>query len=600
MIIRSGDISYEVMQALPGEAGVSHYLCRERESQEQCHLVSMGKTKGLGEFIPFLAELEANAAFTDLKGYFLEEDILWLVFAWEGGEPLGEYLRNPHSPGERFALGCQVMERLILLMMPACIQWEALEPGRMYVKEDGTPCFFYSLGNWKAYAGLDASMALGRLGDLLELFFQKEEETGLYPEWEEFLDRLEAGEWTELLDIYKAYLELLPVFSQERKKEKKPGFKEKFKKLQPRLLAVVKIALGLTVLAAAAVSAVELWKGKVAPVVDAAVVWKAAYVDGETPETEPEAEETTGDATEEETDPDNGRGERYRKDGSLCYRGGLKDGLYDDRGTLYYPNGEIAYQGGFAFGKKEGEGCLYTDTGILFYEGEFKKDLFEGQGRLYDGDTGSLVYEGGFSGGRYGGEGALYDGETGFPRYVGNFRLGKYDGMGLEFDLNGSMFYEGEFLLGRRHGKGTLYDPLTGAVLFEGVFRNDNYIGPLEDKDRQGENPEDAGGDEKTEMGEEGGPEENAVIADEGGTEGNIQEGGSPEAEKDGAESVRAAGESLEEGVTESKEGTETGGSDRDQQADSSSPQASPGPGAAQTEAQGESRPMEIGPGVTL
>lgn len=572
MVIRSQNFIYEVIQALPKEGEVSHFLCRETESQEEFHLVSMGRADGLGDFIPFLAELGANAAFTDLKEYFLEGGSLWMVLAWEQGEPLEEYLKRPHSAEERFALGGLVMERLILLMMPACIQWEALEPGRIYVSEKGAPCFFYSFENWKAYRGLDASMALGRLGDLLELLFQKEEESGLYPEWEAFLDRLEAGEWTEVLDIYKAFLELLPVFSQERKKEKKhTGFKDKMKKMLPRILAVVKIALGLTVLVAAAVSAVELWKGKIAPVVEAASVWKAVYVDGET--LEPETQETAETSPEEETDPDNGRGERYREDGSLCYKGGLKDGLYDDTGTLYYPDGEIAYQGGFAFGKKEGEGSLYTDTGLLYYEGEFKKDLFEGGGKLYDGDTGELVYEGGFSGGRYEGEGVLYDPETRFPRYVGNFRLGTYDGQGLEYDLSGNLIYEGEFLLGRHHGEGILYDPQTGAVLLEGVFRNDNYIGPLE---AEGEGEAGEG-----EAGIEGVAGESEAVEGERGAEAEAGEGETAEGE---------SSTEAEAGEDEAKEG-ESGVKAEDGKAEG-------GPGITQAAAFLESQPKEIGPGI--
>ena len=129
--------------------------------------------------------------------------------------------------------------------------------------------------------------------------------------------------------------------------------------------------------------------------VQGAALWKAVYVDGETPAPETIPAATPSVPEETEQDPDNGYGVRFREDGSICYEGELLNGRYEGRGTLYYPDGTVAYEGEFAAGKKEGEGCLYTDSGLLFYEGGFHRDQFQGQGKLCAGDTGRLGYEGG-------------------------------------------------------------------------------------------------------------------------------------------------------------------------------------------------------------
>lgn len=490
MVISSQEHSYEVIRVLPGEGDVNHYLGRNEQAQD-VHLILMGQADELKSFFPFLSEMEGNAAFTDLLEYFLQDGVLWMVFSWKQGQPLEEYLKEPHTSAERFDMARQLMEQLILRMMPVCLQREVLTPGRVIVGEDKTLGFYYTFGSWREYgsvqdagktdnSGASAQSAARFLCALLKVFFLAEEESGLYPEWNEWIAAAGSKEQADVLDIYQEYVKLTPVFTVEREKKKKPGFKDKVKKHLPRILAAVKILAGITVMAAAFFGAVSMWKEKVTPVIEAVSVWKAVYVDGET--LKPDEEETVRESEEteaiSETDPDNGRGERFRANGSLCYKGGLKDGLYDDTGTLYYPDGTIAYQGGFSFGKKEGEGCLYTDAGSIFYEGGFKKDQFEGAGKLYDADMGNLVYEGSFSGGRYDGDGVLYDAATEFPVYVGGFRLGKYDGKGLQYDGGGNLLYEGEFLLGSYHGEGVIYDPSTGAVLLEGIFRNNVYIGP--------------------------------------------------------------------------------------------------------------------------
>lgn len=581
MVISSQEHSYDIVQVFAPEGAVLHYLGRDRDGTE-VHLISMGRGEELKGFMPFLSEMVENAAFTDLREYFLEDGILWMVFSWNQGQSLEAYLKEAHSGPERFDLARRVMEQIILKMIPAYLQREILSPERILVGEDGQPGFYYSFGGWRDYGAADVGLAVPALCCLLKTIFQAEEEGGLYPEWEQWIAALSSGQWSEILDIYQEYVKLMPVFAAERTKEKKPGFRERWKKRLPRILAAVKIAAGITVLAAVFVGAAGMWKEKVAPVIEAASLWKAVYVDGETlePETEEPAAEETEPETEPESDPDNGRGERYREDGSLCYRGGLKDGLYDDTGTLYYPDGTVAYQGSFAFGKKEGEGCQYTDNGNIFYEGEFKKDRFEGAGKLYDADTGNLVYEGGFSGGKYSGDGVLYDGTTEFPRYIGSFRLGKYDGKGLEYDGAGSLLYEGEFLLGKYHGEGMMYDTATGAVLLDGVFRNGIYVG--------------AG----TETGEDGA----ADNPDGQAVDGQAVDG---EAAGDAAQAGTAPKEQSDGGDTRSTGGDTRSTGDGTQPAPRSvsedTPPASPdsgGPGVVQAPVRETEKTMEIGPGI--
>lgn len=518
MIIGSQDFLYEVIQKLPDEGETLHYRCVRRPAgsadesgngqadmagsggegaqdsekeraqpeaslegdQEQgCHLVQIRRSAEVKTLIPMILEMQENTAFSDFREYFMWEGFLVLVFAFPWGEKLEKVLKEEHELAWRFGLGQQILEAGILQMLPDDLLREALTGQAVYVNGEGKPGFYYLLKDWKSYGQAGAAGVQKSLGSLMAALFQKEIVGGMYPELEHYVEGLQAeGKGKKLLELYQDYLQLLPVCSQERKKEKKKsGLWKGLKKQAGRILTAAKICLGLGVLVAAAAVIPGLWQRHVVPVVQAAALWKAVYVDGETLEPETAAGAVEETETGPETDPDNGYGRRFREDGSLCYEGELLNGKYEGKGTLYYADGTAAYEGEFSAGKKEGEGCLYTDGGLLFYEGGFHRNQFQGQGKLYDGDTGRLVYEGGFEDGKYSGEGILYNPETEYPIYTGGFRIGRYDGNGVEYDSRGSLLYEGGFLLGKAHGKGTVYDPSTGEILQEGEFRNGIYVG---------------------------------------------------------------------------------------------------------------------------
>lgn len=480
MMFKSRDFSYEVIQKLDRDGDIRYWQCRCLEDQTCYFLVQLDT--GIGQIaIPRIAELNDNPAFTDLKEYFIDEESMVLVFSYPRGMHLQSWLTNEDPPDlmKRYEVGRQIFERLILLQLPLWLAGEVLDAARLYPQQEpvGMVYFLDTITSAEPdYYGLVQDKA----ATLLQMLFAAELESGLYPEFAALCGKLadHAFAGPELMEIYRPYLELLPVCSQERTAagDDKEPLKERLKRWGIRGLTIAKILMGVAVLAAVVIMIPAWWQEQVVPVWNAGRQWKAVYVDGETltPETEPET--TTAAA-----DPDNGFVTRYWDNGTVYYRGNVADGYYEGKGTTFYKNGVIEYQGEFSFGKRDGEGSLYTEEGVLLYEGGFKKDRYEGDGRLYAAANGNLIYEGEFSGGKYDGVGILYDALSEFPLYDGTFRRGFYDGSGVEYDSCGARLYEGDFLLGVYHGAGIYYEAATGLTMLEGEFRNGMFIFPADE-----------------------------------------------------------------------------------------------------------------------
>lgn len=579
MVIESKDYAYEVIQTLPREGAALHYVCRrEGEPDLLWHLVQLNQEEMEKESIPIILDMMENPAFTDLKESFLVEGFIVLVFLQPVGEPVEVWLNAVDEKGkissvEKFALGQQLLEQWILLSMPLYLQWEVLETPGIYVASSGEVTFYYKMGAIPVFGQIGFGEVRKRLFGFFGTVFSAETASGLYPEIREFLTRLDSEDFRDIMEVYQAYLLLFPVCSEERKepeKEKVPLL-ERFKKLGVRLLTVVKIGVGIGAVAAACLLIPEMWKEHAEPVLEAAALWKAVYVDGETLEAETAEGAGEGEAeADPDPDPDHGRVKRYWDSGELLYDGDIKDGLYEGTGTLYFENGSIKYRGSFSYGELEGEGSLYTEEGILLYEGSFHHGKYDNTGKLYNGGTGNLIYEGGFAGGKYQGEGILFSPTTDYPVYQGSFRMGRYDGKGVEYDANGSLLYEGEFLLGMYHGSGTFYDSSTGLVLQEGEFRNGKLVMSKEEMENM------MGEDDDTEDGE---------------LDGNQTENGNP----------TESGQSAEKQAEDEKQvgdGQSAGKQEEDgRQAESGHPA---GPSEAPGLVSPETLPKEIGPGIRM
>lgn len=192
-----------------------------------------------------------------------------------------------------------------------------------------------------------------------------------------------------------------------------------------------------------------------------------------------------------------GKAKVFREDGSLLYKGMLKEGSAEGQGEVYQ-YGKMVYKGEFSENKYHGVGKLYQNDKKI-YEGEFLNNQYHGTGVLYDKngkmrysgtfeqgnkkqgvsyfENGTMQYKGSYENGLYQGEGTLYtSGSENVIQYQGTFLQNKYEGKGTLYQ-KGKMLYDGNFSKGLYQGEGILYDIQTGKILYQGTFLNGAYNG---------------------------------------------------------------------------------------------------------------------------
>ena len=163
----------------------------------------------------------------------------------------------------------------------------------------------------------------------------------------------------------------------------------------------------------------------------------------------------------------NGFGCAYRADGSVVYRGGIKDGTYHGIGQTYCASGHLKFAGHWEQGVRHGQGTLYHANGAIEFDGVWNRGQVAGPGTFYDA-AGRLQFRGEFLDGMRHGSGTTYY-STGQPEYSGNWERGMRQGRGVHYRNDGSLQYDGEWAGDAPAGRGTLVDP-TGEPEFEGEF----------------------------------------------------------------------------------------------------------------------------------
>lgn len=570
MILNGQNASYEIIQVLPESDGNLYYRGRRLKAEggrlregESCLFTGVALGEGI---LSMVSEWQENPAFVDFEDYLIRDDRIFLVFCDISGVPLTDALEN-RNVLQRFLVGQQVMERFLIQELPLDLRWELALKGDVYVafSETGETAvsFFYRLESAAEYDGIGTSDGAKSLLSFLELLLS-EESCRTHAEVQAFFDRDRGSEDENLLSVYKDYLMLLPVLSQEPSDPEQPGSQTLperitglWKAWSKKLFAALKIGMGLLTICAALILLPQVWQEKIKPVVDGAALWKSVYVDGNTlaqEETPSQPEESSGVLE------DDGRRTIHWDNGQVRYQGGMQDDKYEGTGTLYYSSGGMEYQGAFAFGKREGSGISYRENGQILYEGGFHNDKYEGNGCLYEEEYGTLLYEGGFKSGRYSGEGILYQPLSEFPRYVGSFRLGHFDGKGIEYDENGCMKYEGDFLLGVYHGNGCMYDPEYGTILFEGAFRNGMPVLPEEMAEEAQTEEMLEGLQEETQTEElTEGESDGGLKGSDGGLKGSDEELKESDGKTEAAEGKKGGAEQMAENVNGNPEGMTEG-----------------------------------------
>lgn len=209
MIFRNHEKQYIVIRKLEsaGEGQAEQYLCRDLDhpSQEEYRILSIPQDHAAAS-MPFLIETENCREFTDFTEYFFDGPTLYLVFREAGGKTLAEKLQTENcSFLERLTIGQQLLQRIILLNPPVFYQAAAMDIRSIHVAETGDITFSYALDNWYQAAELRFEQVELQFAEVLRYLFQRELAAGKFPDLLQYLQRLQQGEWKDMIALYRDY-----------------------------------------------------------------------------------------------------------------------------------------------------------------------------------------------------------------------------------------------------------------------------------------------------------------------------------------------------------------------------------------------------------
>jgi len=258
VVIRVLDQNYFVLQTLPSETGLLQYVCRN-VAENDGHLyriVNIPLEETTPAMISWLNDIWRAGRFHELRQYAVEKDSLQIVAdcGSEAALPLEEILEE-EKPGlsERIDMGGKFLQRLILSDVPVFFAINAMDAEHVRFTRSLDCCFTFELEDLKNFASADPTRVYHRIRAVLRKLFSDELRDRKMPELKDLLDRILQLEFSDTMEIYKAWLPIAEQYAgvDEEKLEKQGFFsvlKEKLKKISGFLKkAFTLVILGMAI-----------------------------------------------------------------------------------------------------------------------------------------------------------------------------------------------------------------------------------------------------------------------------------------------------------------------------------------------------------------
>lgn len=229
MTIVTADRHYRILACLEDGEAFGIYLCEEGEGEQEgdrepFRLIEIRDQAVLRRSMEFLYTQVRRKEFSDLKECFVSEERLYLVFACGRGRKLSEQLDSERlSLKERLLIGKNIMERMVLLSMPASFQTWCLRPERIRISASLDVTFEYvleDLGAYESYGIKEVQTALARI---IALLFEEELKRQVLSEAEDLIGRLRTGSFRSYVECYGAYLDFYRQAETSGKEQAVPG-----------------------------------------------------------------------------------------------------------------------------------------------------------------------------------------------------------------------------------------------------------------------------------------------------------------------------------------------------------------------------------------
>ena len=218
MVIRVLDQNYFVLQTLPSETGLLQYVCKNvAEDDGHVYRIVMVPSeqtdKGL---IGWLFDIWQAGRFHELRQYASERDRLKVVVdcGAESAVPMADMLdTEPLSLKERIHMGGKLLERLILSDVPDFFAVHSLDPEHVCFTENLDCSLRFELEYLTEYDEADLARVFHRLRAVLRRLFAGELREKKMPELKELLDRILQQEFSDMMEVYRAWLPIADKYA---------------------------------------------------------------------------------------------------------------------------------------------------------------------------------------------------------------------------------------------------------------------------------------------------------------------------------------------------------------------------------------------------
>lgn len=207
MLIQTYKKDYYIIERKKTTEEQDVFICEENGKKNglQYLLIHIKKKECVYQVIPFFSQLKNHTVFQDYIDCFSKNGTFYLVFQHKKEKTLEVKLKEICDFRERLEVGKRLLEKMILLDMPFCIQYDILTTEKIMISEHLQVSFYYELSEYQQYFSITIKYVMERLQCIIEQLFI-EELKGNYSIWiNEFYESLKQDKYHTYFDIYQAY-----------------------------------------------------------------------------------------------------------------------------------------------------------------------------------------------------------------------------------------------------------------------------------------------------------------------------------------------------------------------------------------------------------
>lgn len=216
MIIKNFNNQYYVIEKRKATADFDILFCKlidDHSGQEKYFdLIRIKNRKKMQYFMRIFTEKESNYTFSDMYDYFSKNGFFYIAFMHTKSQSLREKLNSERCIlRERLEIGKNILERAILLSMPAFLQNEITNPDNILVASDLSVSFSYEISSIPESPQVEFDVIMEKLTNVMEFLFSVEIEKNESDDINKFIETCNEYKFKDFMEFFQEYSKFYDV-----------------------------------------------------------------------------------------------------------------------------------------------------------------------------------------------------------------------------------------------------------------------------------------------------------------------------------------------------------------------------------------------------